>query len=209
MDTTTNLPTKLHDYAASRSLKFELEELSTPPALLQGLIVAPGICLTVWEPEPASEPPAQLGVWLSTACSEVTCCMMREGDDEIEIKSHTIPDDEARIAFVDHVCRHFYLHYVFLPAIDSWADETNTGYTDLDATELSGKPAELEDSQSWHFLRIGTAKPNDKGTIVGISDDGQAGTFVPGRCGALEFDERIKGIKNRVDIITWLNKLKS
>jgi hypothetical protein len=207
MNTTTNLLTKLHNYATSRGLNFELEEMSAPPPVLQGLIVASGICLTIREPEPTGEPPAQLGVWLSTSSSEVTCCMMREYDDVIETTSHTIPEDEERMAFVAYQCRRFYRDLVFAPALEVWSDEKGIGYEVIKPTEFYAEAAMWGDCHEWFFVKFNSPNPEEEDDlIIGISGDERTATFLPGEEGFLGSDEWLPKLKSGPDLIAWLEK---
>lgn len=119
---------EIHKYAAPLNLDFEIEELSYPPPLLQGLCSSPGICLTFREPEPTGEPPAQFGVWLCSWGKAVNHFMMREGDHEIETFAKPIPEDFDTLPFIESLRRRFYMDYVFLPAIEDWSDRAKIGY---------------------------------------------------------------------------------
>jgi hypothetical protein len=174
MDMTSELLSQVNDYAIKRGFNFELDEMEAPPPFLQNLIQAPGICLTIKEPEPTGESPAQLGVWFATACSEVTCCMMREDDGEIETTSHIIPDNDDRLAFVAHQCRQFYRDFVFAPAIEGWSDKKNIGYEIMNPTKFYAEAAMLGDCREWFFVRFKSPSPEEEDDlIIGISGDNE------------------------------------
>ncbi|MFZ4774149.1 MAG: hypothetical protein ACOYM3_02220 [Terrimicrobiaceae bacterium] len=43
-------------------------------------------------------------------------------------------------------------------------------------------------------------------TILGVSGDGQVGTFAAGDDGFMDFDERVRGLKNPSELKKWLDE---
>lgn len=88
--TTEHLLDSINSWAAGHGLNFTAESLPAPPALLdarspiQNSPDASGICLTIREPEPTGQPPAQLGIWIPSSAKSGSYCMMQANDEEIE-----------------------------------------------------------------------------------------------------------------------------
>jgi len=212
----------INSWAAERGLNFTAESLPAPPPILDAGSPGPGVCLTIREPEPTGQPPAQLGIWIPVASSSpsnlpsssaqpISYCMMQDGDDEIS--TCTIENLESKIQDsgilppkIEALCRTFYHDFVFVPALESWFGAKEIKYAVITPKEFRGDSAAQGNCTEWFFVEFKTPPPHEYDTILGVSGDGQAATFAADDDGFLDFDERVRELKNPSELKKWLDE---
>ena len=204
--TTDPLLDSINSWATERGLNFTAESLPSPPPFLDAGIPGPGICLTIREPEPTSHPPAQLAIWIPSSGETGSYCMMQEGDGEIETSHLPEFTNEAELtARMQALLSLFYHDFVFVPALELWLGEKGIKYAVITPKEFRGDAAVQGDCTEWFFVEFKTQTPEEYDTILGVSGDGQAATFVADDDGFLDFDEQIRGLKTAGDLHAWLD----
>lgn len=230
--TTELLLNSINSWATDRGLNFTAESLPAPPPFLdarspiqnpayniQNSPDTSGICLTIREPEPTGQPPAQLGIWIPSIQnpsskiqnSPASYCMMQEGDGEIstctiENPESNIQDPSILLPKIESLCRTFYHDFVFVPALESWLGKKGIKYAVITPKEFRGDAAAQGDCTEWFFVEFKTPPPEEYDTILGVSGDGQAATFTAEGDGFLDFDEQIMGLKNASELKKWLDE---
>ena len=201
---TTN---SINSWAAERGLNFTAESLPSPPPFLDAGSPGPGICLTIREPEPTDQPPAQLGIWIPSSEETGSYCMMQEGDGEIETSHLPEFTNEAELtARMQALLSLFYHDFVFVPALESWLADKGLPYEIISPKEFCGDAAVQGDCTEWFFVEFKTQTPEEYDTILGVSGDGQAATFTADDDGFLDFDGMPFTCKSRSDLTNWLGR---
>jgi hypothetical protein len=203
--TTESRLDSINFWSSERGLNFTVESLEAPPPLLFTGDDVPGTCLSVHEPEPTDQAPAQLGIWIPASGEAGSYCMMREGDDEIStFRLPAFFDDKALAARLSSLLFEFRRDFVFAPVLEDCLAEKGISYTIISPMEFGGDAGAQGDCTEWFFVEFKSQPPEEYDITLGVSGDGQGATFTADENGFLDFDKRVRGLKNASDFTRWV-----
>jgi hypothetical protein len=223
--TTESLLDSISSWAAGHGLNFTAETLPAPPPFLDADTPGPGVCLTIHEPEPTGQPPAQLGVWIpaslssqsnlpSSSAQPISYCMMQDGDEEIETSLLPEFTNESELATrLEALLSQFQQDFIFVPALESWLGEKGIKYSRY-FPDIIGNKAQEADINSWFVVQFENPRPDyPHPNIIGVSGSGQAATLIyethdvkpTGYVEYCEFEEQTSGLKTAADLHAWLD----
>jgi hypothetical protein len=89
--------------------------------------------------------------------------------------------------------------------LKNWLADKGLPYEIISPEEFCGAAAQ-GDCTEWFFVEFKTPPPHEYDTILGVSGDGQAATFAADDDGFLDFDERVRELKNPSELKNWLDE---
>lgn len=221
--TTDPLLDSINSWATERGLNFTAQSLPAPPPFLDAGIPGPGICLTIREPEPTGQPPAQLGIWLPSSEETGSYCMMRDADEEIDLMQENwrsfsncnIYGEETRCQGEEAVRRNlnsvlwrFSLDYVWGPALQSWMDRKGLKSAEWSPTVIGGDAIEA-DIANWYNLEFEEPWENYQyPNTVAVSGGGDVTILFNNYDEELDcwdIDISASGLKAAADLHAWLD----